>query len=114
MSTKGGYKIIDLLAKEIDTDGTAKINVPNVYEAIEGNLYKPLLISGLNLDGTVRTDFFSEAEVSSDDFVIKFDITVVAPSTTATGSVGYKKLTIDDDDDITYSVVSATLPKLEE
>lgn len=42
---RGGYKIIDLSGIDIHTDSTTVVK--GVYERIEGNYGKPLLIHGL-------------------------------------------------------------------
>lgn len=98
---KGGYKIIDLKGEEIDTSGTSKINVPGVYDEIEGSYGKAILLSGLNIDGTIENDIFVRPEIVSDDFVVTLG--VVASTTTG---VTVSTLTIDDDDDITYATVT--------
>jgi len=112
---KGGYKIIDLKGKSIDTDAEdPSITVAGIYDAIEGNYGKALMLSGLVLDTTEYADFMTQAIVSSDDFVIRFDVAIVAPIVGTAGSVAYKQLTIDDDDKVTYAAVTATIPALTE
>lgn len=67
MSRNGGYKIIDLKNKEL------KINVGMVYDGIYDEIEstrKPLLISGLNIDGDEYHDFYSTPIVSSGSIFI--------------------------------------------
>lgn len=67
MSRNGGYKIINLENKEL------KLNVgmvyDGIYDEIEGSR-KPLLISGLNIDGDEYHDFYSTPIVSNGSFII--------------------------------------------
>lgn len=62
---KGGYQIVDL--KGVNVGVTFK-PVPGVYESIEGNYYKPLLLSGIVLDGTAYPDTFIEVTIVSGNY----------------------------------------------
>lgn len=81
---KGGYKIIDLKDVNLITDEAA-VKIDGIYEAIEGNYRKPLLVSGLTIDGVEKADFFAIATISDSSFEIKYDT---------------KKITISDADEV--------------
>lgn len=53
MSKNGGYKIIDLHDVNLVTDSDA-VTIKGVHEAIESNHRKPLLLSGLVVDGVEK------------------------------------------------------------
>lgn len=57
---KGGYQIIDF--KERNLTGNSVI-IPGVYESIEGNYYKPILLSGLVIDGIERSSVFAIPQI---------------------------------------------------
>lgn len=57
MSKIGGYKIIDLHDVNLVTDANA-VTIPGVHEAIESNHRKPLLLSGLVVDGVEKASQF--------------------------------------------------------
>lgn len=66
----GGYQIIDL--KNIDIDSAGGINtitVAGVYDLIEATR-KPILITGIVIDGIEQHDAFAECKVSGSDFVL--------------------------------------------
>lgn len=65
---KGGYKIIDFKDAALTTGGGA-VTIEGIYEAIEASYRKPLLLSGLNIDGTERNDIFATPTVSSSNYV---------------------------------------------
>lgn len=64
---KGGYKIIDLHGKNISADA---VTIPNIYEEIEGNYYKPLLLSGIVISDIERADVFISVISNSGNYVI--------------------------------------------
>lgn len=66
MSNKGGYKIINLKGQAF-VKGTAK-TVKGLYALIE-ETDKPILISGLNLDGSEIDDFYVLFLVKSNKYV---------------------------------------------
>ena len=51
----GGYKIIDLLNKNLISDGEA-ITIKGLYESIEHSYRKPLLLSNIVIDGVEKSD----------------------------------------------------------
>lgn len=67
MSRKGGYKIINLKNKDF-TDGP--FTIKGIYDRIENNYGKPLLLSGIVIDGVEKDDVFIEVKVKSSAFVI--------------------------------------------
>lgn len=85
----GGYHIIDLDRKPIDDING--LTVPGIYEDIEGT-DKPILVTGINNDGTEMKPRFVAFDVSGTDFVGYLN-----PTTT---------ITIDDDDLVTIATVS--------
>lgn len=64
---KGGYQIINL--KNVALSDSA-VNVEGVYETIEGNYYKPLLLSGIYIDGKEMADIYVTATVEAGNYVI--------------------------------------------
>lgn len=60
---KGGYKIIDLKDKPLTTGG-AFATIAGIYQAVENNYRKPLLLSGINFDGVEKPDVFTTAYVN--------------------------------------------------
>lgn len=85
---KGGYKIIDLKNTAL-ADGVAA-TIPGIYEQIEGNYRKPLLLEGIQLDGVEYPAAYIEPVVSSDDYVFNL--------------YGYT-FEITDDDAVTATVI---------
>lgn len=65
---KGGYKIIDFADVALTTAGAA-VTIEGVYEAIEASYRKPLLLSGLNIDGTEKNDVFATPTTSDGNYV---------------------------------------------
>lgn len=65
---KGGYKIIDLKDTEF-TVGTAQ-TIDGIYDSIEGNYRKPLLLSGLTIARFEYSDTFVTAILSGSDYTI--------------------------------------------
>lgn len=67
MSLKGGYKIIDLKNNDLTSSNT----INGIYDAIEGNYGKPILLSGIVIDSVEKDDIFVNVEVSNSVYVIK-------------------------------------------
>ena len=57
MAIKGGYKIIDLHDTDITVGGDG-VTIAGIYNAIEHNYRKPILISGLHIGGVEQEDCF--------------------------------------------------------
>lgn len=67
MSRKGGYKIIDLKG----LDFSSNMVIDGIHESIEDNYGKPLLFSGIVIDGVEKDDVFVNAVVNGDGYDIK-------------------------------------------
>lgn len=63
---KGGYKIVNFKGENITTENGAEIS--GIYESLENNYHKPILISGIVVDGTEYNDTFVEVTVSGTDY----------------------------------------------
>lgn len=64
MSRKGGYKIIDLKG----LDFSSNIVIDGIHEDIEDNYGKPLLFSGIVIDGVEKDDVFANVVVNGDGY----------------------------------------------
>lgn len=64
----GGYKIIDL--KDVSLNGTAK-KVEGIHDEIENSYRKPILLSGITIDGVEKNDAFVAPTVSSGSYLFK-------------------------------------------
>lgn len=64
----GGYQIIDLENKEFIGDGTNTYVYEGIYEKIE-NTRKPILMTGLNINGAERHNFFTVPRVQGSQFI---------------------------------------------
>lgn len=53
---KGGYKIIDFKDNNLTTE--TPVVITGIYNDIENNYRKPLLISGITIDGVEKPDCF--------------------------------------------------------
>lgn len=87
MSLKGGYKIIDF--KDINlVTGTAS-TIAGVYDAIESNYRKAILISGIVIDGVEKADTFVDLSIDNANY---------------TGTLYGKTLTITKADLVTVKI----------
>ena len=78
MSKNGGYKIIDLRGRPLTGDAQT---IPGIYEEIEGNYYKSLLLSGVNVGGVERPDLYTGASLSGANYTFSaygYTITITA------------------------------------
>lgn len=67
MSLLGGYKIIDLK----DTSLTEEpVKIDGIYDKIENSYRKPLLLSGIVIDGVEKNDAFIYVNVVGNTFTI--------------------------------------------
>lgn len=87
MNRKGGYQIIDL--KGNDLIG-ASFTISGIYDVLEGNYNKAILLSGIVIGGVEYDDVFTTPKVVSSKYVLD--------------AYGYT-LTIDDDDLVTMGEV---------
>ena len=65
---KGGYKIIDFNDAPLTTGGST-VTIDGIYDTVEGGYRKPLLLSGLNIDGTERNDVYATPTISGSNYV---------------------------------------------
>lgn len=65
---KGGYKIIDFKDVPFETGGSAK-KIDGIYDSLIGSYRKPLLISGLNIDGIECNDVYATLTFSGANYV---------------------------------------------
>lgn len=76
MSRKGGYLIIDLKNNDLMDSPT----IEGIYDLIEGNYGKSILLSGIMISNVEKADVFTKPDVSSSTFVFKnvygYDISV--------------------------------------
>lgn len=86
---KGGYMILDF-KDNVLTAGTAKV-IDGVYEALEGNYRKRVVLSGLVIGDTEYNDIEIAVTISSSNFVFS--------------CYGYN-FTIDDDDKVTATAIT--------
>lgn len=98
---KGGYKIINFKGVNITTDNSTTTTIKGVYEALEENYGKPILISGLKNDTVEINEFYSKFDVSGDDFV-----SVIGANPIDETSTEYKILTVDDEDGVTITTAT--------
>lgn len=68
MSKKGGYKIIDFKETPFVTGGSP-ITVDGIYYTVEASYRKPLLLSGINIDGIGRNDVYALPTLSGSNYV---------------------------------------------
>lgn len=66
---RGGYQMLDF--RGISISSTA-VTIDGVYETIEGNYYKPLLLCGINIGGVDKNDIFVELSTSNSNYT--FDV----------------------------------------
>lgn len=64
MSRKGGYKIIDLKG----LDFSSNMVIDGIHESIEDNYGKPLLFSGIVIDGVEKDDVFTKVVVNGNGY----------------------------------------------
>lgn len=88
MARKGGYKIIDFKDKNLTSSPT----IDGIYDSIENNYRKPLLLSGLVIGGVEKASVFAIATLSSTSFVFS-------------NIYGYN-ITITDEDGVSITAVS--------
>lgn len=63
---KGGYKIIDLEAKDI----TTIVTIDGIFNAIKNSYEKPLLFSRINVGGTKFNDTFADVKKESEVYTV--------------------------------------------
>lgn len=65
---KGGYKIVDLKKTTIDTENGTTIS--GIYEALENNYNKAVLLSGIVIDSIEKPDIFVTVTVADSTYTI--------------------------------------------
>lgn len=65
---KGGYKIIDFKDVPFETGG-ATMMIEGIYDTVEASYRKPLLLSGLNIDGIECNDVYATPTLSGSNYV---------------------------------------------
>lgn len=63
----GGYKIIDF--QDINIDTTNGATVIGIYDNIENNHRKAIMISGITIDNVQKNDCFVDCSVSDSSYV---------------------------------------------
>lgn len=82
---KGGYKLIDLEKNDMLSIEVGVV-IKGIHKAIESSYGKPLLLTGIVIDGVEKNDvYIEELKVDEGDFVFK--------------AYGYE-ITIDDEDNV--------------
>ena len=89
----GGYKIIDLKDKNFIIGGSG-ITVPGIYEKIESNNRKVILLSGITISDVEKPDRFVTFGIESGDYVAVISIS---------GYADVLKITVTSDDLITFA-----------
>ena len=101
MSIKGGYKIIDF-KNEAFTAGTKK-TIAGIYNSIESNYGKPLVMSGVKIGTSKYGDHYVNLVAGNGTYTGMFDFTM----TDNTSAVGIL-VTIANDDGVTFATTTVT------
>lgn len=88
MSLKGGYQILDFKNVSL-ADGTAK-TIPGVYDTLEGNYDKAVMLSGLQIGSATYPAIMPIVEISGTNYVITL--------------AGIGTITITSEDSVTLAV----------
>lgn len=88
---KGGYQIIDL--RETNFTAATAVTIPGVYEQIEGNYNKPLLLEGFSIGDIEYNATWVNKTVDSTNFKLS-------------GVSGYD-VTVTPDDKVTFTVITS-------
>lgn len=70
MAFKGGYKIIDFKNNNLSTSATDGVVINGIYDDIENTYRKPLLFSGIVLEGIEKADVFASVTSSDNTFTV--------------------------------------------
>lgn len=90
MAIKGGYKLIDLKDSKL-TVGDDGVTVKGIYNSIENSYNKPLILTGINIDGVEKNDVFIDFADESGSYVANISAT--------------KKITITNADLVTVTTI---------
>lgn len=106
MSRKAGYKVLNLKGTDLSS---ASFTLDGIYDSIEGNYNKALLLTGIVIDSVEKADVFVTAEVDSDaNYVIKaYDktITIASDDTVTVADGGNHLYLYSVYDDYIYSTL---------
>ena len=62
---RGGYHIVNFRETEPSEEG---VTVNGVYESLEGNYHKAIMVTGIVLESVVQRDQFVEVTLSGTDY----------------------------------------------
>lgn len=68
---KGGYKIINF--KGIPLNKESKVTIEGIYDSIKNSYRKPLLFSGVNIEGIIYPDIFIQAILTNARYEVTLD-----------------------------------------
>lgn len=88
---KGGYKIIDFKGVELSTTA---VEITGVYNQIVDDYNKPIMISGVLLDGELQDDAYASVKVSDESVEL---------------TVYDGVITVTDDDEVTFTLLDNLL-----
>lgn len=86
----GTTKFIDLKSQSLSSEA---IEIAGIYDLIEGNIGKAICLANVNYGGTDKGTAYVDFVVSGDDFIV---------------DVFGKRITINDDDEITVGSIPET------
>lgn len=90
MAIKGGYKLIDLKDSKLTVGGEG-VTVKGIYNSIENSYNKPLILTGINIDGVEKNDVFINFANNSGSYVANISAT--------------EKITITNADLVTFAII---------
>lgn len=90
----GGYQIIDLEGKDI---GSVSVTINGIYDKIESTR-KPLLVSGLVVDGKEFHDFFAFCQEDATTFYLYFPFF-------GSGDYTSSYISVESDDTVTFTTL---------
>lgn len=80
---KGGYQILDLKGTPFN-EGAYTMTLDGIYEVLEGNYGKPVLLSGLVVNGKEYGDCFVDVNLNGTTYTIKcYNVTITIANTDA-------------------------------
>lgn len=101
---KGGYKLISLRGVDLTTE--TETTIKGIYESIEASYHKPLLITGIVIDGVEKNDVWvNELKVVDGDYVLSiygYEVTITAEDELYSKIVGSIFITLEPVDSKAY------------
>lgn len=116
MSLVGGYKILDFKRKPVEYGGDDAVEIDGIYEAIEGNYDKALLVSGLSVvydngdDTTTQVDypdFFANFALTNSGYKSTIEIEPVEATETKYSGATEKILIVGKEGTIEFFAVGS-------